>query len=154
MVGEYLERFYVPAGDRGRKFADGNYALARDVSQWKKKIRAAWPRVQMRSLSTPASRVDFGQVLRVTVGIKSEELSPDDLVVELLLAPAMMELAASRKRQAYAFKYTGTRNENGEYLFDLHLSPELCGKLEYRVRAYPYHRALSHRFEMGLMKWL
>ncbi len=154
MVGEYLERFYAPAAERGRKFSGGNYAVARDLSQWKKRVRAAWPRTQMRSLSSPATRVDFGQVLRVTIGVKSDDLSPDDIVVELLLAPALRELAAVRKRQAYAFKYSGTRNENGEYLFDLHLSPELCGKLEYRVRAYPYHRELSHRFEMGLMKWL
>jgi hypothetical protein len=36
----------------------------------------------------------------------------------------------------------------------LDLAPELCGKLEYRIRAYPHHAALSHPFEMGLMKWL
>ena len=36
----------------------------------------------------------------------------------------------------------------------LDLAPELCGKLEYRIRAYPHHAALSHRFEMGLMRWV
>ena len=36
----------------------------------------------------------------------------------------------------------------------LELSPELSGKLELRIRAYPHHPALSHPFEMGLMKWL
>ena len=30
----------------------------------------------------------------------------------------------------------------------------LSGKLTYRIRIYPYHPALSHRFEMGLMKWI
>jgi N-acetyl-alpha-D-glucosaminyl L-malate synthase BshA len=41
-----------------------------------------------------------------------------------------------------------------EHRFALELSPDLCGKLEYRIRVYPFHAALSHRFEMGLMKWI
>jgi len=49
---------------------------------------------------------------------------------------------------------TGERGEGGEYRYTLDLAPELCGKLEYRIRAYPHHPALSHRFELGLMKWV
>jgi starch phosphorylase len=53
---------------------------------------------------------------------------------------------------AHQFKHSGQKD--GEHVFTLDLEPELCGKLEYRIRAYPYHPALSHRFEMGLMKWI
>lgn len=41
-----------------------------------------------------------------------------------------------------------------EQVYALELTPELCGKIEYRIRAYPYHELLTHRFEMGLIKWL
>jgi len=30
----------------------------------------------------------------------------------------------------------------------------LCGKLVYRIRAYPYHELLTHPFETGLMIWV
>jgi starch phosphorylase len=40
------------------------------------------------------------------------------------------------------------------HLFTIELAPELCGKLEYRVRAYPHHELLTHRLEMGMMRWL
>jgi glycogen phosphorylase len=30
----------------------------------------------------------------------------------------------------------------------------MCGKLEYRIRVYPYHSLLTHPFEMGMMRWL
>ena len=154
MVGEYLERFYAPACKRGRSFTDNGFALAKDLSQWKKRVRAAWPRVQLRSLSIPATRVPFGESLRISVGVRSDELAPEDIVVEMLLGPAMRELVPHREKAAYQFKHSGKRGDGGEYLFDLDLAPELCGKLEYRVRAYPFHQALSHRFEMGLMKWV
>jgi len=78
---------------------------------------------------------------------------PEDIAVELLLSPAVRELAAGR-RAAYQFKYSGERGDGGEYRFVLDLAPELCGKLEYRIRAYPNHPALSHRFELGLMRWV
>jgi len=44
--------------------------------------------------------------------------------------------------------------EGGEDQFALQLSPELCGKLEYRIRVYPCHELLTHSFETGLMIWL
>jgi len=31
---------------------------------------------------------------------------------------------------------------------------EFEGLRHYRIRAYPYHELLSHRFECGLMLWL
>ena len=41
-----------------------------------------------------------------------------------------------------------------EHLYALEFKPELCGKIEYRIRVYPYHELLTHRFEMGMMMWL
>ena len=36
----------------------------------------------------------------------------------------------------------------------LQITPEMCGKLEYRIRIYPWHELLTHPFEMGMMRWL
>ena len=44
--------------------------------------------------------------------------------------------------------------DNGEYLYGRELTPEHCGKLDYRIRAFPEHKLLTHPFEMGLMTWL
>jgi len=117
-------------------------------------VAAAWPRVQIRTVTLPAKSLDFGEPARFVVGVKSDELAPDDIAVELMLAPAVRELATPDKRGAHRFKPTGERGEGGEHRFALDLAPELCGKLEYRIRAFPHHTALSHRFEMGLMKWI
>jgi starch phosphorylase len=44
--------------------------------------------------------------------------------------------------------------EGGSCTFRLELMPELCGRLLYRIRVYPFHELLTHPFEMGLMVWL
>jgi glycogen phosphorylase len=154
MVGEYLAKFYVPAAQRGHQFVDKSYAMSRDLAAWKRRVRAAWPHAQIRALEMPAPAIPFGDKVRFTVGVRAEGLAPEDIVVELLLTLSLKELAASRSPGSYTFTYSGERGEGGEYRYTLDLAPELCGKLEYRIRAYPYHRALSHHFEMGLMKWV
>jgi starch phosphorylase len=54
----------------------------------------------------------------------------------------------------YSLAPTGHVNEAGEHVFRLDVAPELCGKLDYRIRAYPRPEALTHPFEMGLMVWV
>jgi len=154
MVGEYLERFYIPAAERGRRFDADGHAVARELAQWKKRVAASWSKVQVRAASLPSRILPFGEPGRFVVGVKTDDLAPEDIGVELLLAPAVPELNTPEKRSARFFKYSGERGDGGEYRFTLDLAPELCGKLEYRIRAYPHHPALSHRFEMGLMKWV
>jgi starch phosphorylase len=34
------------------------------------------------------------------------------------------------------------------------LTPDQCGKMEYRIRVFPTHPLLTHPFEMGKMLWL
>jgi starch phosphorylase len=151
MVGEYLTRFYGPASTRGKQFTDGNYAVARDLAEWKKRVRSAWPYVQLRSINMPPRHLPFGDKVRFEVAMKLNGLKATDVMVELILDNTA---ATQRPPQSYAFLPEGERDSNGEHRFVLDISPELCGKLEYRIRAYPNHPSLSHHFEMGLMKWI
>jgi starch phosphorylase len=153
MVSEYLTRFYVPASRRGRQLIDQNYQTARDLAEWKRKVRSAWPHVTLRSLATPQRQVAFGDKVRFTVGVQLDRLGPEDIEVQLLLSPALKELASKPPTEGYNFRPEG-RDENGNQLYVLDLAPELCGKLHYRIRAFPHHPALSHPFEIGLMKWI
>jgi starch phosphorylase len=152
MVGEYLTRFYVPASRRGKQMVERNYKTARDLAEWKRKVRAAWPHVTMRSVGKPEARVEFGHKVRFTMGVHIDRLMPEDIRVELLLSPALPDLASKHAPDAFAFTPDGV-DEHGDHRYVLDLAPELCGKLEYRIRAFPNHPALSHPFELGLMKW-
>ena len=150
MVGEYLHRFYAPAAARGRQFSHDGYQAARQVSDWKRRVKSAWNEVAIRSLAVPARDVDFGKPVRLEVGVRLPNLTPQDVVVELLLSP---QLRGGRP-QSFQFMPLGPIGDGPEHRFELELEPELCGKLEYRIRVFPFHPALSHKFEMGLMKWV
>jgi len=148
MVGEYLDRFYKAASHRGQELAAGNYQAARDVAAWKRKVRSAWPHVQVRALSRSERRSAYGDKIRFEAALKLDRLAPEDVEVELLMASPIL---ARQEPQSYILAPAGREGDEQRYALDL--APELCGKLEYRIRAYPRHPSLAHRFEMGLMKW-
>lgn len=152
MVGEYVQKFYAPAAQHGRRYTTQSYAPARVVADWKARIRTAWPGVRLNRLDTPVRRLAFGETLRIEVAVQLNGLSPQDVTVEALVGRPATDHLAGRNRH-YALSHTGT-TERGEYLFAIDFTPEQCGKLEYRIRAYPSHPLLTHKFETGLMVWL
>jgi starch phosphorylase len=148
MVGEYLARFYTAASHRGQELAAGNYHAARDVAAWKRKVRGAWAHVTVRALGRPQRLTSYGDKSRFEAAVNLDRLAPEDVEVELLMGSPLL---AKQEPASYILKPVGREGDEEKYAIDL--APELCGKLEYRIRAYPRHPSLSHRFEMGLMKW-
>jgi len=153
MLGEYLAKSYQPAAQQWRRYSQSDYAGARAVASWKTKVRAAWQNIALRRIDAPRRRIPFGENLRLEVAVNLNGLIPDDVVVQLLFGrPGDGD--QSQKAQSYDFKDEGRIAGGTEHLYALEFRPEVCGKIEYRVRIYRYHELLTHRFEMGMMTWL
>jgi starch phosphorylase len=152
MVHEYVGKFYLPASQQWRRYSEGHFQRAREVAGWKARVRAAWPGVHLRRLDQPPRRILFGDTVRIEVAVKLNGLAPADVVVECLLARGTREPTDRPVRQDLTFD--GTMTEAGEHRYVLELAPELCGRLDYRIRAYPCIEALTHPFELGLMVWV
>ena len=101
----------------------------------------------------PQRHVEYGEKLRFVVAVKLDKLAAEDVQIELLMNPSLIELAARSPEESLLFRPEGGI-ANGEQRYAVEVPIELAGKLEYRVRAYPRHPALSRRFEMGLMRWI
>jgi glycogen phosphorylase len=80
-------------------------------------------------------------------------LAAEDVALELLLEKQASHEGDGHPK-AYRFESEGLLTEQGEQRFALELQPEMCGKLEYRIRLYPQHELLTHPFELGMMRWL
>ena len=152
MVGEYVKKFYAPAATHGRRYAEGNFAVARNVAEWKSRIRAAWPGVRLHRRDTAVRRLTFGGSLHIEVAVQLNGLSADDVTIEALFGRPGHHGSIGRLRHYPLHGAAST--SHGEALYQLELTPELCGKLEYRIRIFPTHPALIHKFETGLMVWL
>jgi starch phosphorylase len=151
-VGEYLTRFYKPAAEQWRRYVQFNFAGARAVANWKARVRTAWQSIAIRRIDAARQRIAFGESLRFEVAVNLDGLTPEDVVVELLLGrPGDSGLPRARSHQ---LRNEGPIAGGREHLYMIEFKPELCGKIEYHIRIYPFHELLTHRFEMGMMKWL
>ena len=124
------------------------------IAAWKQRVREAWPGASLRCLEVPKKNIVFGDEIQFEIGVQLNGLKSDDIIVELLLSCVAKELGDRRDFTRHAFAFGGTVNAAGEHQYVLKLKPEICGKLEYRIRAYPHHQLLTHRFELGLMIWV
>jgi starch phosphorylase len=152
MVGEYVSKFYTRADAQWRRKSTENFAAARTLAGWKQKVQQAWPRISLRRLDDTQKRIAFGQSICCEVGVQLDGLAPEDVAVEMLIARPSAN-ARSRAPRRLFLEYRGP-GDGGESLYSLTLTPDVCGKIDYRIRAYPHHELLTHPFEMGMMRWL
>lgn len=151
MVMEYVNKFYGPASRQWRRYSEGGFAVAQGLAAWKAKVRHAWSGVNLRRLDEPRKRIAFGESLSLQVAVNLNGLAPEDVRVEVLVGRASKN-GQDKDLHAIAMQPDGWQGQ--ECRFRLELTPEMCGKLLYRVRVYPYHDLLTHPFETGLMVWL
>ena len=153
MVGEYVAKFYAPADHQWRLKSADHFAAASELAHWKQKVRQAWPGIRLRRSDNPQKRMAFGESLRVEVVVQLDGLLPADIAVEMLMARPSSNTKSRPPRRLF-LEHQGPGLENGESIYAINLTPDMCGKIEYRIRAYPHHDLLTQPFEMGMMLWL
>jgi starch phosphorylase len=115
-------------------------------------VRDAWDRVLLKRIDDAPRRMPYGESLELDVAVDLGGLDPADVAVEVLFGrPGSWYGERVRNLR---MEHAGADDGSSVHRYRLHLTPDLCGKLEYRIRAFPHHGLLTHPFEMGLMKWL
>jgi len=153
MVGEYLAKCYLPASRQHRLYKQNQYENSHIIAGWKARIRHAWPGVELRRIDAGQEEIKFGESLHFEIGIKLNGLNPSDINVEMLLGFSSIGMLL-RKPHRYRLVATSRITDSGEDIFAADVKPVHCGKLEYHIRAYPFHEMLTHPFELGMMRWL
>lgn len=151
MLRDYINNFYKKASSQGKLYFDDNLKNAKEISQWKNKVKNAWHKINIRRIDEPVLRMAFGNKLSVKVAVYLDGLSPEDVCVELLMN--RLQHDSSNTIRSHILNFS-KKEENGESTFETTFAPSVCGKLEYRIRIFPSHKLLAHKFEMGMMLWV
>jgi starch phosphorylase len=150
MVEEYVEHLYIPALDYGHKIDADNYTLARDLADWERFVRAAWPDVELSAAGPREGQLAVESPAEVTATVRLGKLRPQDVRVELVAARD--ENGALRDRRVIPMEPTG-EGAGGARRYVAQLHPDTNGSLVYGVRVVPYHPGLLHPLELGLARW-
>jgi starch phosphorylase len=163
---DYTQGLYEPAVRQYRRLSANGFSGATELSEWKQRVREAWPRVSLRLIAEAAPDVHRGEKLSLKVAAELNGLHPKDVRIEFVAMRLLPEadlgippLSSFHERPrdgvwSALLTATGDRTEDGGVVFALDTEPKECGQFATEVRVYPWHELLSHTHELGLMKWL
>ncbi|MFC1420202.1 alpha-glucan family phosphorylase [Streptacidiphilus cavernicola] len=153
MVREYVERLYTPAAEAKRGLAgDGGYAEARELAEWKSRVRAAWPSVRVDHGETAdnADHAELGSTLPLRVHVALDGLDPSDVDVQVV-SGRVDDADRITDATAVSLKPADRADLDGRWRYEGPLELGSTGPFGYTVRILPAHRLLASSAELGLI---
>ena len=151
MLNDYWDTAYTPAAQQNRLFGQNDNAAV--LAAWKQRIRESWNGVAIHMADRPAGEVFFGEMVEIKVQLTLNGLLPQDLVVDCLFGQGWGDTFTAEQCIRLQLDESVAQSPDSAF-FSLNWPPEFCGLKRFRVRVYPWHKHLSHPFEMGCMRWL
>lgn len=153
VVGEYVDRFYVPAMKRrAHLLADGGENV-RSLVRWMQQVEQEWPAVQILSVTTPsAEELVVGSELEVRAEVALGNIQPDDVMVELchgLVGGDAYKFSATTCTEMSCIE----RHDDGVCLFIARIIVKSSGTYGYTVRVLPRHKDLVNPHDLRLIRW-
>ncbi|MGC2998123.1 glycosyltransferase family 1 protein [Streptomyces sp. G35A] len=149
MVREYVERLYAPAAHAHRAMDPD---AARDLAEWKARVRAAWHGVTVDHVETSAAAAtaELGTTLGLRVRVGLGDLGPDDVEVQAV-SGRVDEEDRITDAAAVPLKPAGAPDREGRWVYEGPLTLDRTGPFGYTVRILPSHRLLASGAELGLV---
>jgi len=153
MLTDYCNQYYIPQAERIGKLSADNYAVAREISEWKETVANEWNGIRFISLRHP----DTSFVLSPTDPFQGEtvldlgRLKPEDVGVELLFASTDK---AGRLHIQERFELKLSKFENGQATYTTSVIVQRTGMYQVGMRIYPKNDLLPHHQDFPLVKWL
>lgn len=154
MLQDYEDLYYYPLAERFGRIIAGDYALARELAFWKKRVRREWNNIEVKSYnkvdSTKAEMTigaDYIAELELFIG----ELDPKEVGVEILIAE---QDNTNRMHIRKSFDFELISFDSGTAKYRCVIQPDTAGVFNMAGRIYPKNPLLPHRQDFDLVKWL
>ncbi len=150
MVRDYAVEYYAPAASAGKRVSADEFAGARAVSEYRRRVEAAWPSVkimQVDSAGLPDTPI-IGAELSLAARIDLGGLTPSDVTVQAVLGRVSPTDDLS---DITIFPMTHTGSESDVELFTVETPVPLSGAVGYTVRVLPRNELLASDAELGLI---
>ncbi|MEI2711217.1 MAG: alpha-glucan family phosphorylase [Chitinophagaceae bacterium] len=151
MVRDYVQKLYRPASTSSLAAASDDFALARDLAQWKRVVKERWPDVRVEHIETAGigDEPEIGNTLQVKVYAALAGLTQHDVAVQAIYGRVdaddlLTHLNVTDLTMAEAY-------EGDRMRFEGEVSLDRTGPFGYTVRIVPRHSGLVSAAEMGLV---
>ena len=153
MLTDYIDRFYAPQAERAAKVLADDFALAREIAAWKKRVRREWENVRVISETRPGTSYDLstGNEFKAEVELALGDLNCSDIGVETIFA------TLDRRGELHiseVHEYTPGEVNDGVCRYQVSFMPERTGAYQIATRVFARNPLLPHRQDFELVRWL
>lgn len=154
MLDDYQARFYSKLAERSKQVKQKDYAIARELADWKTRVRRSWQAIELVDLQAPDTfnrSLPLGEKFDATATLNLQDLKPEDVGVEVVFYKRKSE-----KELEFLFVQEMELKDKKatEAVFTCSFVPRTAGVFEYGFRLFPKHAMLPHRQDFGLVRWL
>jgi starch phosphorylase len=150
MLQDYLQILYLPAAGRHHQMAADDFAVARRLADWRRRVTMGWPLVTIAGETAGAGAITLGAEVAVAAEVYLNGLAPADVTVELVYgAQDGSGVVAS---QVAVMEWV-SQIEPGRHRYQGRFQPQASGSYGYGVRVLASHPALVDRFDARLVRW-
>ena len=149
MLKEYVTVYYMPAAIQGIKLREADFAAAKALADWERRVTGGWPQVSIQADGPAGTEMCVGESMSVEAELRPGPLAGKDLAVELVYGSQRDgELA-----QVTVLPMIQTSNGDGRYHYRADLSSPDSGQFVYGVRVRPDQADLPHPFALHMVRW-
>jgi starch phosphorylase len=154
MLNDYQTRFYGKLAKRSEQLKHKDYAIARELADWKARVRHTWEAIELIDLQAPDTfnrSLPLGEKFDASTTLDLQDLSSEDVGVEVVFYRRKSE-----KELEFLFVHEMElkSKKDREVVFACSFVPSTAGVFEYGFRLFPKHKMLPHRQDFGLVRWL
>jgi starch phosphorylase len=149
MVHDYVHNLYAPAAESSKRVSANDYAPARKLAQWRRRVLDAWPGVRVLYVdSQMAGDATLGSHLTLRAEVALNGLSPDDVCVEAVYGAVDLD---DRLTDSTAVALKVADPSDGTVWFEGSVPLERTGPFGYTVRVLPHDDLLASAAELGVV---
>jgi starch phosphorylase len=152
MVKDYVREMYEPTARQADTLAAAGYGRAKDLSDWKQRVIAAWPSVKVLDVESDDSTgmADLGATRSVAVAVELGQLGQSDVAVELLHGRVG---SGDELTDTKVVRLSPAGNGAGPHRYEGTFTCDHAGRHGYTVRIVPAHPDLVQPVELGCIAW-
>lgn len=154
MMDDYRDRFYNPMGERLAKLVANDYKLARELSNWKRKVWLGWNKVEVLDMEVPdigKQELGIGDEYNIRVVVDLKQLVGVDINLEMVIVNANEE---GKTDMVCTEPFKVIKEEGTKVHYELKYTLKLPGVFNFGIRMYPYNEHLPHKQDFGVMRWI
>lgn len=154
MLLEYLREMYAPSAHRECELTANDFALARQMADWKAKLPMRFSSLKLIDVSVEGIHGDtviVDQPLTVSARIDPGKLDPGEILVEMVIGHRNGH-DFIRQPESVHLVLTD-RSGEGILTFSADYIVKQNGLYSYGVRVIPRHKDLAAKLETGLILW-